>query len=104
MKRASAPEDSFSLERIQTTTLLESAAFNVANLVLILVALRWGRGAVGSAPRWHRGGRGFESHRLHQRIGPMRPGETRKVVGANPVATMPCCGMVNVISTQPQYS
>ena len=28
--------------------------------------LRWGRGAVGSAPRWHRGGRGFESHRLHQ--------------------------------------
>src|SRR5712691_6971734 len=26
---------------------------------------RWGRGAVGSAPRWHRGGRGFESHRLH---------------------------------------
>src|SRR5215472_9802302 len=27
---------------------------------------RWGRGAVGSAPRWHRGGRGFESHRLHQ--------------------------------------
>ena len=27
--------------------------------------LRWGRGAVGSAPRWHRGGRGFESHRLH---------------------------------------
>src|SRR5690242_3758244 len=30
------------------------------------VLLRWGRGAVGSAPRWHRGGRGFESHRLHQ--------------------------------------
>src|SRR5260370_25234244 len=29
---------------------------------------RWGRGAVGSAPRWHRGGRGFESHRLHQRF------------------------------------
>jgi hypothetical protein len=29
------------------------------------VGLRWGRGAVGSAPRWHRGGRGFESHRLH---------------------------------------
>ena len=28
--------------------------------------LQWGRGAVGSAPRWHRGGRGFESHRLHQ--------------------------------------
>src|SRR5216684_9015476 len=28
--------------------------------------IRWGRGAVGSAPRWHRGGRGFESHRLHQ--------------------------------------
>src|SRR6266404_9429250 len=28
---------------------------------------RWGRGAVGSAPRWHRGGRGFESHRLHQK-------------------------------------
>ena len=27
---------------------------------------RWGRGAVGSAPRWHRGGRGFESLRLHQ--------------------------------------
>ena len=31
---------------------------------------RWGRGAVGSAPRWHRGGRGFESLRLHQ-IGPV---------------------------------
>ena len=29
---------------------------------------RWGRSAVGSAPRWHRGGRGFESPRLHQRI------------------------------------
>ena len=29
--------------------------------------IRWGRGAVGSAPRWHRGGRGFESHRLHQK-------------------------------------
>src|SRR2546427_2946987 len=29
-------------------------------------SFRWGRGAVGSAPRWHRGGRGFESHRLHQ--------------------------------------
>src|SRR5579862_3731658 len=29
-------------------------------------SLRWGRGAVGSAPRWHRGGRGFESLRLHQ--------------------------------------
>ena len=34
---------------------------------------RWGRGAVGSAPRWHRGGRGFESHRLHQtQNGPAR--------------------------------
>src|SRR6266705_6618886 len=31
-----------------------------------VVSARWGRGAVGSAPRWHRGGRGFESHRLHQ--------------------------------------
>src|SRR5712672_228504 len=31
------------------------------------VVIRWGRGAVGSAPRWHRGGRGFESHRLHQK-------------------------------------
>ena len=31
----------------------------------ILKRLVWGRGAVGSAPRWHRGGRGFESHRLH---------------------------------------
>ena len=30
-------------------------------------SIRWGRGAVGSAPRWHRGGRGFESHRLHQK-------------------------------------
>ena len=30
--------------------------------------LQWGRGAVGSAPRWHRGGRGFESHRLHQNL------------------------------------
>src|SRR6266852_4057900 len=30
-----------------------------------VVSARWGRGAVGSAPRWHRGGRGFESHRLH---------------------------------------
>src|SRR5271167_1770105 len=28
--------------------------------------VRWGCGAVGSAPRWHRGGRGFESHQLHQ--------------------------------------
>src|SRR5271168_1373428 len=35
-------------------------------LALHAVVLRWGRGAVGSAPRWHRGGRGFESHRLHQ--------------------------------------
>ena len=35
--------------------------------------LQWGRGAVGSAPRWHRGGRGFESHRLHQNfVGPAR--------------------------------
>ena len=33
----------------------------------IAESTRWGRGAVGSAPRWHRGGRGFESHRLHQR-------------------------------------
>src|SRR5258708_3597645 len=33
---------------------------------MLEVILRWGRGAVGSAPRWHRGGRGFESHRLHQ--------------------------------------
>src|SRR5712691_3206694 len=32
----------------------------------LVLFLRWGRGAVGSAPRWHRGGRGFESHRLHQ--------------------------------------
>src|SRR5260370_15139241 len=31
-----------------------------------VVSARWGRGAGGSAPRWHRGGRGFESHRLHQ--------------------------------------
>src|SRR5258708_11999097 len=31
----------------------------------LVLFLRWGRGAVGSAPRWHRGGRGFESHRLH---------------------------------------
>src|SRR6266699_3329183 len=31
-----------------------------------VVSARWGRGAVGSAPRWHRGGRGFESLRLHQ--------------------------------------
>jgi hypothetical protein len=31
----------------------------------IAKSTRWGRGAVGSAPRWHRGGRGFESHRLH---------------------------------------
>src|SRR5215469_14176604 len=30
--------------------------------------LRWGRGAVGSAPRWHRGGRGFESHLFHQLV------------------------------------
>src|SRR5713226_2680065 len=30
-----------------------------------VVSARWGRGAVGSAPRWHRGGRGFESHRFH---------------------------------------
>src|SRR2546428_12943921 len=30
------------------------------------VSSRWGRGAAGSAPRWHRGGRGFEPHRLHQ--------------------------------------
>ena len=34
--------------------------------IKISACLRWGRGAVGSAPRWHRGGRGFESHRLHQ--------------------------------------
>jgi hypothetical protein len=33
----------------------------------IAESTRWGRGAVGSAPRWHRGGRGFESHRLHQK-------------------------------------
>jgi hypothetical protein len=26
----------------------------------------WGRSAVGSAPRWHRGGHGFEPRRLHQ--------------------------------------
>src|ERR1700674_1524726 len=32
----------------------------------LLEYIRWGRGAVGSAPRWHRGGRGFESPRLHQ--------------------------------------
>ena len=35
------------------------------NLLEVLIQ-RWGRGAVGSAPRWHRGGRGFESLRLHQ--------------------------------------
>ncbi len=33
----------------------------------------WGRGAAGSAPAWHAGGRGFEPRRLHRRrpiIGP----------------------------------
>ena len=35
-------------------------------MLALMLVHRWGRGAVGSAPRWHRGGRGFESHRLHQ--------------------------------------
>lgn len=26
----------------------------------------WGRSSVGRAPEWHSGGRGFDSHRLHQ--------------------------------------
>src|ERR1700691_1687100 len=42
-------------------------------LALHAVVLRWGRGAVGSAPRWHRGGRGFESHRLHQLFSQLSP-------------------------------
>jgi hypothetical protein len=29
------------------------------------ICIPWGRSAVGSAPRWHRGGRGFEPRRLH---------------------------------------
>jgi prevent-host-death family protein len=33
---------------------------------------------LGRAPRWHRGGRGFESHQLHS---PVQPG--RRVVGAH---------------------
>ena len=36
-----------------------------ARMLTSLYRPGWGRGAVGSAPRWHRGGRGFESHRLH---------------------------------------
>ncbi len=59
--------------------------------------LRWGRGAVGSAPRWHRGGRGFESHRLHQLShtkharaailcsGRLLPARRRREAGASPV-------------------
>src|SRR5271167_4903421 len=41
------------------------------------VVPRWGRGAVGSAPRWHRGGRGFESHRLHHLKNPKNFFSTR---------------------------
>src|SRR6266403_1150012 len=38
---------------------------DLAAMLGLVLFLRWGRGAVGSAPRWHRGGRGFESHRLN---------------------------------------
>src|SRR5271163_2207222 len=37
-----------------------------ASMLALETLFRWGCGAVGSAPRWHRGGRGFESHQLHQ--------------------------------------
>ncbi len=52
---------------------------------------RWGRGAVGSAPRWHRGGRGFESHRLHQF--PDSPGDSAALLANHPsICTPDTCG------------
>lgn len=41
---------------------LTLAGAGVINYVSSVV---WGRSAVGSAPRWHRGGHGFEPRRLH---------------------------------------
>ena len=50
----------FRIARMQETAMFSTGCDK------LLEYSRWGRGAVGSAPRWHRGGRGFESHRLHQ--------------------------------------
>src|ERR1700761_4706501 len=47
-------------------------------MLALMLVHRWGRGAVGSAPRWHRGGRGFESHRLHQNSSRRFPEKSRR--------------------------
>src|SRR5215472_17130134 len=55
---------SLTSEAIFVTHFLGLPAFDCCKIAGLLAG--WGRGAVGSAPRWHRGGRGFESLRLHQ--------------------------------------
>src|SRR5262252_7981927 len=55
---------SLTSEAILVTHFLGLPAFDCCKIAGLLAG--WGRGAVGSAPRWHRGGRGFESLRLHQ--------------------------------------
>src|SRR5215469_9229276 len=53
--------------RVRTACSHETArSLTFPNVLALNGHFGWGRGAVGSAPRWHRGGRGFESHRLHQ--------------------------------------
>src|ERR1700693_5553349 len=61
------------VERVENNCLAGSHGRSHRANANIAQSTRWGRGAVGSAPRWHRGGRGFESHRLHQSY-KVRPG------------------------------
>ncbi len=56
--------------------------------ILVNPLKSWAGGAVGSAPAWHAGGRGFESPPVHHIAGVAqvgeRPAEDRKVEGSNP--------------------